>query len=244
VIRAAEWIRRGECELALAGSTDAALHPLWFGAFQRMGVLARRHPDYGFAWSCRPFDRLRTGFAMGEGAAVLLLESGRSARSRQVGTIARLAGWACGSDPAGLIRSHPDGMGLGHVLKQACNRSCFEPQELAAIYAHGTGTRTNDLLEARAFAHLLGRNLHTTPVLSLKGALGHLLGAAGAVELATAALACKYGLSPGNITLVEPDPELGHLQLPQKTFELRPGPILKVSLGFGGHQAALLLSPG
>jgi len=243
VIRAAEWIREERCELVLAGSTDAALHPLWFGAFQRMGVLAAGHPDYGPAWACRPFDRTRDGFAIAEGAAVLVLESARSVRRRRAQVVAKLAGWASGTDPAGLTRSDPDGETLAYLIRRACDRARVKPRELAAIHAHGTATPINDLLEGRAFAAALGRNAAATPVVSLKGALGHLLGAAGAVELAVTSLACKHRISPGNITLLEADPQIGCLHLPTRAVHLNPGPILKTSLGFGGHQAALILAP-
>ncbi len=243
VIQAANWIREGTCSIALAGSTDAALAPLWFGAFERMGVLAAVHPRHGSAWACRPFDRSRNGFAIGEGAAVLVLESSQSVCSREVTPLARLSGWAAGTDPVSLTRSSDDGTLLARLIRQACRIARIRPTDLAAVHAHGTGTITNDLLETRALRAVLGAQVADVPVVSIKGAVGHLLGAAGAVELAVAAKACVHRQSPGNITLLDVDPEMADLHLPTSAFSLDPGAILKTSLGFGGHQAAVVIAP-
>jgi 3-oxoacyl-[acyl-carrier-protein] synthase II len=243
VIQAANWIREGACSIALAGSTDAALAPLWFGAFERMGVLATAHPQRGPAWACRPFDRTRSGFAIGEGAAVLVLESAQSIRQRRFTPLARLSGWAVGTDPVSLIRSTDDGTLLARLIEQACRIARVDPTKLAAVHAHGTATITNDLLETRALRAVLGSHVGDVPVVSIKGAVGHLLGAAGAVELALAAKTCMYRKSPGNITLLDVDPSMADLQLPRAAFPLASGVILKTSLGFGGHQAAVVIAP-
>jgi 3-oxoacyl-[acyl-carrier-protein] synthase II len=243
VIQAARWIRSGEADIVLAGSSDASLTPLWFGAFQRMGVLAKPHPTLGPDYACRPFDRIREGFTIGEGAAVLVLESPRSVARRGVSPVARIAGFAAGADPAGLTAITPDAESLATVLKLALRRGGCTPERLVAVMAHGTGTQANDAAEARALKLALGDQAARIPVVSVKGRIGHLLGAAGSVETALSVLAIFHGRLPGNTTLIEPDPTLGNLNLPRSAIELPSGPILKVSMGFGGHLAAILLAP-
>lgn len=242
-IRGVRLIEDGDAEQVLAGSSDASLVRLWFAAFERMGVLAPEHPVKGPAWACRPFDAHRNGFALGEGAAVLALESGDSVRRRGARPIARIAGAAMTTDPAGLTAVSPDAEPLVHAIRLACERAGCRPEEIVCIHAHGTGTRANDMVEARAIRTVLRAHARNVPIVSVKGAIGHLLGAAGAVELALAALTCQQGISPGNVTLEEPDPELGELCLPRETFRPGCGPVLKTALGFGGHVAAVVLTP-
>lgn len=243
IIQAARWIQAGEADIVLAGSSDASLTPLWVGAFRRMGVLARPHPTLGPEYACRPFDRTREGFTLGEGAAVLVLESPGSVARRGVQPIARIAGFAAGSDPAGLTGITPDAESLATVLKLALRRGGSVPRDLAAVMAHGTATQANDAAEARALRLALGDQTSRVPVVSVKGRLGHLLGAAGSVETALSALAVFQQRLPGNATLLEPDPALGALNLPRSAIDLPKGPILKVSMGFGGHLGAILLAP-
>lgn len=243
VIRAAQWIADGQADLVVCGSSDACLHPLWFAAFERMGVLAEEHVTRGAGYSCRPFDDARTGFALGEGAAALILESEPHARKRDAQPLATLAGWATGTDPAGLTAMDPAGESLRHVLALACDRAGVGPEDIACIHAHGTGTRENDRIEGRVIRDFLNATAPRVPVVSIKGAMGHLLGAAGSVELAVAARACQARRSPGNATLLHPDPEFAGLCLPRESTDLRPGAIVKLSLGFGGHVAAVVLEP-
>lgn len=244
VIRAAQWINDGDADLVICGSSDASLHPVWFGAFEQMRVLASAHPSLGPGWACRPFDRTRDGFAMGEGAAILVLESSESVQKRGCSPIARIAGCATGSDPAGLTRPTVDGAPLCRVIELACQRANCPPAEISCIHAHGTATLSNDLQETQAICQVLGACASGVPIVSLKGAIGHLLGAAGAIEVAVAALTCRDRVSPGTTTLLELDPQLGPLSLPQKSFEM-PGlrAVLKTSLGFGGQIAAAIIEP-
>jgi 3-oxoacyl-(acyl-carrier-protein) synthase len=241
IIRGAQYIADGDADRAICGSADASLVPLWFAAFERMGVLARPHELHGPEYACRPFDKNRNGFAVGEGAAVLVLESASAARSRGATPIACIRGWAMGADPTELTQVSPDGAPLAEVIRSACRNAGISSHDVACIHAHGTGTRLNDRSEAAAFHKALGSRLETAPVVSLKGSIGHLLGGAGAVETAIACLSLANGVSPGNATLLEPDPslELGHL--PKEASEVGGGLILKTSLGFGGHMAALVL---
>lgn len=241
IIRGVQAIAGGEADAVLAGSSDASLHPLWFAAFRRMGVLAEPANPEEASRSCRPFDAARSGFVIGEGAAAMVLESADSARNRGVRPVARILGYCAGSDPAGLARIRPDGAPLARVAKIACGRAGIDPADLAAIHAHGTGTSANDLVEIAAVRSLVGRRAAEIPVVSIKGAIGHLLGAAGSVEAAMAVLSAANRVCPPNATLGTPDRAFGGICLPQESREIRSGPILKLSMGFGGHLAALVI---
>lgn len=243
VIRGIQAILDGQAEIVLAGSSDASLQPLWFAAFRQMGVLAEPHPSLGPEWAGRPFDRTRGGFAISEGAAVLVLESSASVRRRGIQPLTRISGYATGADPAGLAQLEPSGTPLVQVAKIACDRAGVAPARLAAIQAHGTGTITNDQVEINAIRGLCGPCAHQVPVFSIKGTLGHLLGAAGSVELAIAAQAVANRVIPPNATLIEPDPAWSSFSLPRTAMQIPPGPILKTSMGFGGHLAAVILEP-
>lgn len=240
VIRGAQAIADGQADVVVAGSSDASLHPLWFAAFRRMGVLAEAADPVAAAGACRPFDADRAGFAIAEGAAAMVLESAESLRRRGAEPLARISGWATGSDPAGLAQLRPDGAPLAEIVKIACRRACVEPAGIAAIQAHGTGTLANDAVEINAIRTACGPGVEI-PVVSIKGAVGHLLGAAGAVELAVAALAASRRRFPPNATLATPDPAFDGMRLPREAFSLGARPILKLSMGFGGHLAAVLI---
>lgn len=241
IIRGAQMLLDGQADVVISGAADASLHPLWFAAFARMGVLAAAHPAHGAAWACRPFDAGRNGFAVSEGAAVLVLESAESVRKRGVEPLARISGFATGTDPAGLTQLNPDGAPLARIAGNACLQAGIAGTDLAAVQVHGTGTRANDLAEINALRTLCGDRLTDIPAVSFKGALGHMLGAAGAVELAAASMAVKQRRLPPNATLLDVDPAFADTWLPREPVELRPGPILKTSMGFGGHVAAVVL---
>lgn len=241
VIHGVRTIRDGRADVVLAGSSDASLHPLWFAAFRQIGLLAGEPAELGPGWACRPFDASRSGFAISEGAGMLVLESAESVRRRGVRSLARISGYAMGSDPSGLTQLRRDGTPLARIAGLACHRAGIQGSDLAGIQAHGTGTSTNDLAEINAIRLLCGHRTHEIPVVSLKGALGHLLGAAGAVELVVSVRAVAQRVLPPNATLRHPDPSLGAACLPQAALNLRPGPILKTSMGFGGHLAAVVV---
>ncbi len=243
IIRGCRALLYDEVDVVICGGADASLHPLWLAAFQRMGVLAEPHPQLGSMYACRPYDHGRRGFSVGEGAGILILETLASAKWRAAQPLARIAGFAEGTDPTALTRMDESGRPLARVILEACRRAGCDPKAISAIMAHGTGTESNDRLEYRAFKQILGLRLSETPVLSIKGAIGHLLGAAGAVETVVAISSMLARQCPPNATLVESDPEFDGLNLPMSAVDLRPGPLLKTSLGFGGHLAALVLEP-
>lgn len=235
LIRGADLIRSGECDVVLAGSSDASLVPIVLGSFQRLGVLARGFEDAGSA--CRPFDALRSGFVIGEGAAVLVLENREHALARGASVIAEFVTSGMASDPSGLTQVDPEGTSLARLIQNVLKCANVAPTEIDAINLHGTATRANDVAESRAIRLAFGSAANRLVCSSQKGAIGHLLGAAGSVESAMAVLSLRDQIVPPTINLRTPDAQC---DLDYAANVSRPTPlrhVLKVSLGFGGHLA-------
>ena len=248
VLRGAELIRRGECDVVLAGAADASLHPLVLASFKRMGVLAGGAADgsargaAGFNPAargavCRPFDRDRCGFAVGEGAAVFVLQRGPVRRR-----YAALAGGCVAGDAAGLTAVDPEGRTAAHALSTAIGRAGLTAGDVTLLGLHGTGTVPNDPAECRAVRSALGPAADDAAAFGIKGAVGHLLGAAGAVELAAVLLGLRDGVAPPTVNLRDRDPACD-LPLVDAVRPVRPGAAAKLSLGFGGTIAAAVLVP-
>ena len=235
----AAMIERGAADAAVVGAVEASLHPLVLGSYRRMGVLAPGGDDP--AASVRPFSATRRGFAIGEGAGILVLESQAGADRRGVRVLARLAGWACGSQASGLTEMEEDGGTLAHLLSTALGRARVTPEQVDYVNAHGTATLLNDRAEARAIRTALGDAADRINVSSTKGSHGHLLGAAAAVELVLTVLAIERGLVPPTANLTDPDPEI---RLDCTPLEARRRTIrcaVKTTSGFGGQAAAVVL---
>jgi 3-oxoacyl-[acyl-carrier-protein] synthase II len=234
VLQGAAMIHAGLCDVCITGSADAALRSSVLASFHRLQVLSR-NPDA--ATACRPFDVARDGFVIGDGAAVLILESRRHARRRGARPLAQVLGGGWLSDPTGMTQMNESGETVSELLLRCCSTTGVFPGVLSL---HGTGTETNDLVEARGILQALGDRL---PVcFGTKGATGHLLGAAGSVETALLTAGLVAGCQPGTRNLKEPDPRCW---IP---LALQPGPVSanavwgKLSLGFGGHVACGLFS--
>jgi len=233
-------IRRGVVDAALVGAAEASLHPLIIGSYRRMGVLADARGDP--ATSVRPFSASRRGFAIGEGAGVLVLESLASAARRGARPIAVVQGWAGGCQTAGLTDMEPDGKTLAHLLRLALERAAVPPEDVDYVNAHGTATVSNDAAEARAIRIALGDAAAEVSVSSTKGSHGHLLGAATAVELVLTVLAIRRGAIPPTVNLTDPDPAIG-LDCTALTARRRPvRRALKIASGFGGQMLAVVLA--
>jgi len=234
-LRGYELIRDGRCSIVLAGSSDASLQPAILGSFQRLGVLAKTKDDP--ATVCRPFDRDRTGFVVGEGAGCLILESYEHAIARGAQWYAEWIGGRMLSDPSSLTQLDPGGTSLRRLLRDVASFTSRPPDY---INLHGTATRPNDRVESSAVAAVLGTSARETACSSLKGGLGHLLGAAGSVELAATLLAIRDQIVPPTVNLCSVDPELPS-EISFTPREPRPRRIdlaWKLSLGFGGHLSA------
>jgi 3-oxoacyl-[acyl-carrier-protein] synthase II len=237
VAHAAALIQRGEADVVLAGGLDSMINPLGVGGMSRLGAPSPRNE----ADACRPFDRRRDGLAMGEGAAMFVLESEPRARARGVRPLARILGWGSSQDGYRVTAPRPDGQSAAAAINRALARSGLPRQAVGYVNAHGTGTPLNDPAEARAIRLALGAHGDDVPVSSIKGAVGHLMAAAGAIEIAGCLLALTRDLLPGTAHHHEPDPDC-----PLAIIGPRPRPAaveiaLSNSFGFGGQNASILL---
>jgi len=239
LIWGARLLMRGAADVAVVGAAEASLCPMVIGSYRRMGVLAPAGDDPGA--SVRPFSRTRRGFAIGEGAGVLVLESGESAVRREERVLAEVAGWASGNHAAGLTDLEVDGSALAHLVGESLRRAGANPGDVDYIHAHGTATPVNDLAEARAIRAALGASADGVSVSSTKGAHGHLLGAATAAELVLTVLAMGRGEVPPTANLTDPDPAIDLDCTPLASRRRRIGTALKIASGFGGHSLAVCL---
>ena len=225
---AAQWIDAGLCDMALAGAAESSLNEFYQAGFEKMGVLAG---DGG----AKPFDKNRTGFVMGEGAAVLLLESSDSARRRGHAPIAKYLKAVLRQSASDALRFDPDGDSVAALIKQTI--AGFETP--GYINAHGTGTQFNDLTETRGIQKAFAAVAKAPPVSSTKAATGHLLGAAGAVEAAFAALALRDQKIPPTLNLTDRDPGCDLDYVPfSRSVDISSA--LSLSYGFGGQMGAVL----
>jgi 3-oxoacyl-[acyl-carrier-protein] synthase II len=234
-------IRYGTCDLALCGAVDASLTPFLLGAFRQMRALAPVRPGDDPSRAVRPWDRDRRGFLVGEGAAVLVLERADHARARGVTPYAAFAGGAIGSDAYHMVDQNPDPAGLAHLIGLALRDAHADASEIDHVNVHGTATRSNDPLECLALRRALGPHADSVSCSANKAQIGHLLGAAGAVELAITAMAVRDQFAPPTMNLEHPDPSCDLDATPGvgRSREIRAA--LKLSLGFGGHLAAAVL---
>lgn len=222
-----DLIRQGQCDCVLCGGAEA-LSMVPHTGFARLMIYD--------AEPCRPFDRTRRGLNLGEGAAVFVLESEARARRRGATALGRILGYGAASDAYHFTAPHPEGRGLGAALSRALKESGLRPGDLAFVNAHGTGTLENDKVEGG----VLRRLLPGTPVWASKGATGHTLGAAGALEAALCLLALRGGRIPASWGFAVPDPAIG--LCPTQEIQAASTPwALSTSLGFGGGNAALAL---
>tara|TARA_R110002095_G_scaffold124862_1_gene108386 strand:- start:388 stop:1629 length:1242 start_codon:yes stop_codon:yes gene_type:complete len=239
VMRGADLIRDGICDTVFAGSADASLLPAVIGSFQRMGVLATDFESPGSA--CKPYDRRRNGFVVGEGAGILVLESLEQALARNAVPYAEWLTGGLGSDSTHLMQFDPSAESLSRLITGVLDRAHVTPSEIDYINLHGTGTQINDLYETRAINNALGTRARAISCSSLKGGMGHLLGAAGSVELAFTLLAMRDNLVPPTVNLESPDPECSLNYTPLKAEPKEIKTSLKLSFGFGGHLVAGLV---
>lgn len=233
------FVQWGEADLALAGAAEAAVTPFGIAAFCSAGALSTRNDDPERA--CRPFDRTRDGFVMGEGAVVLVVEELTHATSRGARVYAEILGYGTNGDGYHIVQPQPDGTGAARCLSLALHDAELPADGIDYINAHGTGTPANDSAETRAIKRAFGDHARRLAVSSTKPVMGHLMGAAGAAELAVSALALARQTVPPTMNLTEPDPEcdLDYVPVAARRTSLRTA--LSVSLGFGGHNAAVVL---
>jgi 3-oxoacyl-[acyl-carrier-protein] synthase II len=226
-------IQRGEADVVLAGGTEAALTSLCLTAFRRMGALSRSGVS-------RPFDARRDGFVMGEGAAVLVLERAEHARARGAAVYGRIAGYGASNDAFHITQPDEDGRGARAAMRSALADAGAEPVDVDYINCHGTGTPYNDRIETVAIHGVW--NGSAPPVSSTKSAIGHLLGAAGAVEALVTLQALRRGLLPPTINYEQADPDCDLDCVAQVARPAGAQLALSNSMGFGGQNACLALA--
>ncbi|HXF25540.1 MAG TPA: beta-ketoacyl-ACP synthase II [Gemmatimonadaceae bacterium] len=227
-------LRAGQADVMLAGGAESTITPFVLNGYSAMGALSLRNDDPERA--SRPFDLNRDGFVMGEGAAVLVLETLEHARARGAEPIAELAGFGMTSDAFSLAQPDPDGKWAAAAMAMALSDAGLDASHVQYINAHGTSTRANDATESRAIL----TTFRTPPaVSSIKSMLGHTLGASGALEAAATALAIKHGVVPPTINFETPDEECPLDVVPNTAREMRVEAAISNSFGFGGQNGVL-----
>jgi 3-oxoacyl-[acyl-carrier-protein] synthase II len=232
-------IARGDADLMLAGGCDSRLDPQLLVAYSAMkAVSSSVRPPREVS---RPFDAERDGFVLGEGAAVLLLESYRRAKRRGARIYAEITGYGSSFDAFGITRPEPEGKGAALSMTSALREARVDASEIDYINAHGTSTRLNDLMETVAVKRVFGQRAREIPISSQKSMIGHLIGASGAVEAAATALSLERGAIPPTINLATPDPDCDLDYVPNIAREMSLQTAISNSFGFGGQNASLVM---
>jgi len=240
-----EILRRGDADAMIAGGAHSMIHPLGMTGFIRLTAMSRRVDDPSHA--ARPFDQTRDGFVMGEGAGMLILETLEHAQARKAAPLCEIAGFGSTADSFRITDIQPDGRGAQACMMEACRQAGVSPREpgtdgrpqIHYISAHGTGTKENDSIETRAVKGVFGPLAGRVPFSSVKSMLGHLIQAAGAVELMTCVQAIRTGWIPATTNLRTPDPACDLDYVPNHARDVNPdggvGVCLSNSFGFGGQ---------
>ena len=232
-------IQRGDADVVLAGGSDAAVNPVAVLGFSLLGTLSRRNDEPCRA--SRPFDRDRDGFVIGEGAGFVVLERASFAEARGAPVLAELAGYGVSCDAYRITDERPDAAGAARAVSLCLADAGMAPAEVDYVNAHGTGTRMNDLVETRALKLSLGAQAGSMAVSSTKSMTGHLLAAAGAVELVAAVIALQAGFLPPTINLEAADDECDLDYVPNTARPAVTDAALSTSFGFGGQNACLAI---
>jgi 3-oxoacyl-[acyl-carrier-protein] synthase II len=232
-------IIHGDADLIVAGGTDSVLSPLGIAGFGRLGALSTKNDTPESA--CSPFAAGRDGTVLGEGAAALVLETLEHAQGRGAPILAEVAGYGLTSDAFNMAAPDPEGAGAARAMQQALAADPEAAENLTWICAHGTGTQLNDLSETKAVKRLFGERAYRTPISSIKGGLGHMLGAAGAVSVVAGVKAIETGIIPPTINYAAPDPECDLDYVPNVARRARVDAFMANAFGFGGQNAAVVV---
>jgi len=236
---AREMIRTGQADIVLTGGTEAPIFPLNLAAFCSLRVLSKRNEDPTRA--SRPFEKDRDGFVMGEGAGMLVLESEESALKRGAHIYGEVAGYGATSDAFHMTKPSVDKVQIFKSMLSAIEDADFTTNDIDYINAHGTSTCANDKGETKAIKMVFGNDGYRIPVSSTKSMMGHLMGAAGAVELIISLLAIKNGAIPPTINLENPAPECDLDYVPEKARNKEINVVMSNSFGFGGNNSTLVV---
>jgi 3-oxoacyl-[acyl-carrier-protein] synthase II len=232
-------IARGDADVILAGGADSRMDPLLLLAYTALGALSRaQRPPSEVS---RPFDAQRDGFVLGEGAGVLLLEELEQARQRGAVIYAEVLGFGSSFDAYAVTKPDPEARGAVRAIEWALQEARIDRRDVDYINAHGTSTRLNDLMETVAVKRVFGERSRALPLSSIKSMVGHLIGAAGAVEAVALALTLHQGVLPPTINYTVPDPECDLDYVPNHAREVPVRTAMSTSFGFGGQNAALVM---
>jgi len=234
-----KMIQRGDADIVVTGGTEAAITPLGLAGFCSMRALSTRNDEPHKA--SRPFDRERDGFVIGEGAGILVLEEMERAKKRGAKIWAEIAGFGMSCDAYHITQPVEDGRGIKVAMKKALEDAQVNPDEVNYINAHGTSTPLNDKVETKAIKSLFGKQAYNIPVSSTKSMTGHLLGATGGVEAIVCILAIQQKIVPPTINYEFPDPECDLDYVPNEAREAEVNIAISNSMGFGGHNATLVV---
>jgi len=234
--QAALAIRRGEADVMIAGGSEATITPFAYASFCAMKAMSTFNSEPQKA--SRPFDRLRDGFVMGEGAGILVLESLEHARARGARIYCELAGCAASCDAYHITQPDPEGKGLSLAMRRALETAGIEPSQVDYINAHGTSTPYNDRYETLAIRKVFGEHAKRIAVSSTKSMTGHLLGAAGGIESVACVKTIETGRIAPTINLEEPDPDCDLDYVPKVARTAPVRTVLTNNLGFGGQNAS------
>jgi len=233
-------IQRDEADLMFAGGSEAVITPLALGGFAAMRALSTRNDEPQRA--SRPWDADRDGFVMGEGSGIVMLEERERALARGAKIYCEVAGYGMSSDAFHITSPSEDGDGMVRVMQRALRDSGLQTTDIQYINAHGTSTPIGDKVETIAIKKVFGDHAYKLAVSSTKSMTGHLLGAAGGIESAIAAMAVKHGIMPPTINYEKPDPECDLDYVPNQVRKAELTHVLSNSFGFGGTNATLIFS--
>jgi beta-ketoacyl-acyl-carrier-protein synthase II len=236
---AAELIKRGDADAALAGGGEACLHPLILAGFCAMRGLAAE--DEYPPRASRPFDATRAGFVMGEGACVLVLEELEAARERGATIYAEVLAYGTSNDAHHMAQPEPEAIGVAEMMRAAIDRAGLQPEDVGYINAHGTSTPLGDAAETKAIKDVFGDHAYELAISSTKSMMGHCFGAAGAIEALMCVLALHEGKLPPTINYEHPDPVCDLDYVPNEAREAEVKVALSNAMGLGGHNACVLL---
>ncbi len=232
-------IKMADADVMVAGGAEATIIPIGLGGFCALRALSTRNDDPKHA--SRPFDAERDGFVMSEGAGVVVLEELEHARRRGAKIYCEVVGYGATADAYHVTAPEPEGQGAARCMRIALERAGIRPEEVDYINAHGTSTPLGDVAETKAIKSVFGEHAYKLMVSSIKGAVGHLLGAAGVVELIATALTVKTGAVPPTINLEKPDPECDLDYVPNTARQANVRIAINNSFGFGGQNACIVV---
>ncbi|HEY5254145.1 MAG TPA: beta-ketoacyl-ACP synthase II [Acidobacteriaceae bacterium] len=233
-------IERGDADVMFAGGSEAAITPMGVGGFAAMRALSTRNDDPKHA--CRPFDKDRDGFVIGEGAGILILEDLEYAKARGAKILAEIIGYGMSADAYHMSSMAPGGEGCARAMQNAIRSAGIQPHEIDYVNAHATSTQLGDALESTAIANVFGEHAisHKLKISSTKSMTGHLLGGAGGLEAGITVMAMQNGMIPPTMNLVDPDPACTLDYTPNKPAAHKIDVALSNSFGFGGTNGALI----